>query len=418
MTATTASSSDPTPTPTSAPGPDTAPTAFAVPDRGTSVPAGASATDQSQAFASRFLAAVQILDTQLATLVPPPAKTKAAIPLDPSTITDRLGDLATAHRTLVTLERQVTDAITTHFLPAYDQYKYLTRLRQLGARIESARASLRAGQKFRFKARHLLCAGPTAAELKRAAEEGREPQAKPVGVDQHVQQAYQDDPSVVRLDKLADGTAKVIKVTVPGADLHMSNMGHGALAIASLPLPASLADDSRPTGLPTAALAPIAPPRALHLHKIAAGSVIYIHCPIDGSVLLESIRDAVVVISACRQLRVHHAHNVVLCVHVVSDPIIEDSSGIAMVAYPEAAAAEAATANGQLWHHPNRYDQVKDFHWLVDSKPSPNWSVADDKVAGEVTRVVTKVAEWVGWGFSAVPADLAAQVKALCPAVK
>jgi tubulin-specific chaperone C len=81
---------------------------------------------------------------------------------------------------------------------------------------------------------------------------------------------------------------------------------------------------------------------------------------------------------ALRQLRVHHTTDTVFQLHVLSDPIIEDTTRVQFAPYNlnYDGIQQHLKRAGLDTQQPsaNRWDQVKDFNWLR-SQQSPNWSL-------------------------------------------
>ncbi|KAI9218101.1 hypothetical protein BC828DRAFT_389535 [Blastocladiella britannica] len=306
-----------------------------------------SATDLSSQFAVQFAADIDALTSQLTTT--PTAATLDAV-----------------HQAVSALERRVTDA-TLLYLPKYDQAKYLTALRALSAQIESTRASLRSSSRFSFKSRSRLAPLPSSS-VTTDPPPATAIEAATTNTSSSADAAVAADPSVIRIANVPPNATRLVTIDRPGADIHIANVGPGALVVVA-----------HPRG------SPHAPPRAVHVHAVAPGAVVVVAAAVDGSLLMEAAANCIVALAAVRQVRIHHAHRLVLAAHVVSDPIIEDSDGV-LVASGPASTITGSDRDGAamlpgletLLAHPSRMDHVKDFHWLVGSTPSPNWAQLDD----------------------------------------
>ncbi|KAI9183588.1 hypothetical protein H9P43_004506 [Blastocladiella emersonii ATCC 22665] len=278
--------------------------------------------------------------------------------------------LDAVHRDAVALEKQVNEAAGL-YLPSYDQAKYMTGLRTMFARIEAARSSARATKKFAFKSRAKL--GTTASVVASAAASAAAtatPAASSASA-AAATAAADADPSTVVVRDLPAGTSRVVSIATPSADVHVRGLtSRSAVAVVT-------SNDSDVTL------------RAAHISSITNSAVI-IAATIDGSVLVDGLRDSVLVLAGCRQLRVHHAHNVVIAVRAVADPIIEDCDGVVVVPFAETPKVPGIQV---IAAHPDRAACVKDFHWLVADAPSPHWRLAreDEGMQAVVMRAVDAV---------------------------
>lgn len=97
--------------------------------------------------------------------------------------------------------------------------------------------------------------------------------------------------------------------------------------------------------------------------------------PVATSVLLYGATDCTVV-TWCHQMRIHDSTDSDFYIRVASDPIIENCRGVrfAPYTYTYTGAEKDENASG-LDASNDRWNQVKDFDWLVVSHPSPYWSV-------------------------------------------
>ncbi|XXQ34938.1 C-CAP/cofactor C-like domain-containing protein [Plasmodiophora brassicae] len=95
--------------------------------------------------------------------------------------------------------------------------------------------------------------------------------------------------------------------------------------------------------------------------------------PTAGSVHIENCSNSTFVI-ASRQARIHGCHDVRLYMHVISDPIIEDCSGILVAPYNFVYRSLSQDWDTSGLSVTNKFDQVKDFKWH-HSGHSPNWAV-------------------------------------------
>lgn len=113
--------------------------------------------------------------------------------------------------------------------------------------------------------------------------------------------------------------------------------------------------------------------------KNIKSSFLYLGGSINGPLHLTGLTNVVLVV-ACRQLRMHEATNVDVYILCPSRPIIEDCKNIRF-------APLAKEGLGRTWEAVGRnmWDQVDDFKWLK-SEHSPNWEVLPEakRVQGRV----------------------------------
>lgn len=102
--------------------------------------------------------------------------------------------------------------------------------------------------------------------------------------------------------------------------------------------------------------------------KNVKSSLLYLGGSINGPLHLTGLTNVVLVV-ACRQLRMHEATNVDVYILCPSRPIIEDCKNIRF-------APLGKEGLGHTWEavERNMWDQVDDFKWLK-SEHSPNWEV-------------------------------------------
>lgn len=118
---------------------------------------------------------------------------------------------------------------------------------------------------------------------------------------------------------------------------------------------------------------------AVRINKIK-GCQLYLG-PVQGSLLIEDCVDCVIHI-ASRQIRIHDAHECQFFLHVISNPIIEHSSGVGFAPYgitydaledQMKCAGLLVPAQGDgSQQYKNLWSNVDDFNWLRQQH-SPNW---------------------------------------------
>lgn len=108
-------------------------------------------------------------------------------------------------------------------------------------------------------------------------------------------------------------------------------------------------------------------------------SLLYLGGSINGPLHLTGLTNVVLVV-ACRQLRMHEANNVDVYILCPSRPIIEDCKNIRFAPLRKEGLGPTWEAVGS-----NMWDQVDDFKWLK-SEHSPNWEVLPEaeRVEGRV----------------------------------
>jgi hypothetical protein len=118
---------------------------------------------------------------------------------------------------------------------------------------------------------------------------------------------------------------------------------------------------------------------------------------VNGPIHITGVENSVIVTS-CRQYRMHSSKNVEVYLHCSSRPIIEDCEGIRFARLPEAYVSLASSflhlaftnsvqSTSETSSTPNQYDQIDDFKWLK-SEPSPHFSLISpvDYIKEEVWR--------------------------------
>lgn len=101
---------------------------------------------------------------------------------------------------------------------------------------------------------------------------------------------------------------------------------------------------------------------------------------VAGAIHITNISNSVLVTS-CRQFRMHGSKQVHVYLHSTSHPIIEDCTGVKFAPSP-GVLVDAETAKIA-----NQWNQIDDFKWLK-SGPSPNFGELEDlkRVKGEVWK--------------------------------
>ena len=98
--------------------------------------------------------------------------------------------------------------------------------------------------------------------------------------------------------------------------------------------------------------------KALHLIE-TRDCIVHIHQPVGTAIHITGCHDTVVRVPSCQQLRIHESSKLDLHVRTKSGPILEDSTAIRFV----------VSSNDPITR------DVKDFSWLRNGVPSPNFKI-------------------------------------------
>ncbi len=113
--------------------------------------------------------------------------------------------------------------------------------------------------------------------------------------------------------------------------------------------------------------------RSLHIINVK-DTTIEIKTPVSGPVHVTNCSNSKVMISFCRQLRIHDCHGVDFSIHVASGPIIEGCKEMKFYQKDYVSHGRDNHENEQ-----NLYWDVKDFHWLKNLVKSPNFTVHSEE---------------------------------------
>ncbi|KAF2176394.1 TBCC-domain-containing protein [Zopfia rhizophila CBS 207.26] len=288
------------------------------------------------------------------------------------------------------LSHEVKDA--SSYIPAYDQRTYGEAIKALSEKLQTIRNSFAPPKKFHFKTRK----NASAISLSDAADLA---QQNKLGVP-----GYQSDTSNVNssfaptpLDKLSPTEEKTEQELFVNKNLEGAKDEEAGNSSAIRKMSFSNANSvsiSNHNGvhiiLPTSAS-----------HATSSGTVSNLrHCVVDLSspttnggpfagLILKNIKDSLIVcgqvagpahitgvensviVTACRQFRMHGAKNVDVYLHCSSRPIIEDCEQIRFAPLPDTYVTPDTSTSQNQW------DQIDDFKWLK-SEPSPHFSILSD----------------------------------------
>ncbi|KAI2483300.1 hypothetical protein Ptr902_05617 [Pyrenophora tritici-repentis] len=255
------------------------------------------------------------------------------------------------------LSHDVKDA--SSYLPGYDQRTYSETIKSLSEQLQNIRNTFSPPKKFSFKNRK-----KDAAVAEPAA---------------HVTQKTTDE---------QDTTTTTTPIAVPEQP---STLSHKSSTRITLPPPSSNASSEHTTSSPTLShltkcivdLSPATqngttPFAALYLREISHSLII---CgQVAGAIHITYVSDSVIV-TACRQFRMHGSKNVDVYLHSSSRPIFEDCDGLRFAPLP------GVYMTPDMAQSDNQWDQIDDFKWLK-AEPSPHFTILPkgERVADEVWR--------------------------------
>ncbi|KAK6506333.1 hypothetical protein TWF506_011251 [Arthrobotrys conoides] len=122
---------------------------------------------------------------------------------------------------------------------------------------------------------------------------------------------------------------------------------------------------------------------------------------INGPAHLTSIKNSVVVIS-CHQFRLHDSSDIDVYLSCRSRPIIERCKGV-RVSFLPGVLRTLIFGDGEEEEEEekeDRWNQIDDFNWLKEGRPSPNWRVLEDeeRIGEEAWKGVLREDSGVGDG--------------------
>ncbi|KAF1843758.1 tubulin-specific chaperone c [Cucurbitaria berberidis CBS 394.84] len=284
------------------------------------------------------------------------------------------------------LSHEVKDA--SGYIPTYDQRTYGEAIKALSEKLQNIRNSFNPPKKFQFKTRR----PPSAIPRNGAAELAQSPQPHaPVsasdtsntnssiaptpldkllpGEDNRQKEATLNNIEEDGLDGIDSGTgirrpsfSNATKVTISKHEgLHIilpTSASHATSSGTVANLRRCIVDLSPPT-------ANGAPFAALYLKNIKDSLII---CgQVDGAIHITDIENSVIVTS-CRQFRMHGSKNMDIYLHCASRPIFEDCEGLRFAPLPD------AYMTPETLQSPNQWDQIDDFKWLK-AEPSPHFTI-------------------------------------------
>ncbi|EPS45414.1 hypothetical protein H072_567 [Dactylellina haptotyla CBS 200.50] len=268
----------------------------------------------------------------------------------------------------------------SNYLPAYDQ----RRLKSLADQFSTARKELAPRAKFSFKNRRAV-ASPSPAEA--TASSTSQPAA------QQAQQTPVDTPPA--------GASKSFTSSIPADRVATLSSRQNARLHPPAPTPkTTILSLSSLTNCIVTSTPQTSATQFATLSITDITSSILLCGAIAGPAHITSLKNSILVLS-CHQFRLHSSTNVDVYLRCRSRPIIEHCKGIRVAWLPErfanANSNEDSSGGADMWN------QVDDFNWLKEGKPSPNWAVLEDthritdevweKVVDEESRIDGGLAE-------------------------
>ncbi|KAF1946446.1 TBCC-domain-containing protein [Clathrospora elynae] len=288
------------------------------------------------------------------------------------------------------LSHEVKDA--SSYLPAYDQRTHSEAIKALSEKLQNIRNSFNPPKKFSFKARKSAPAKansdateispsqkPHATVVAPVTSFPRTPLEKPSqseGKEQQeaTQENGEDDigpgpgirrPSFSKSTQVAISKHSGLHIILSTSASHATSAG----TVSQLHRCVVDLSPSTTSGAPFA---------ALYVKDIKDSLII---CgQVAGAIHVTNVENSVIV-TACRQFRMHGAKDVDIYLHSASRPIFEDCEGLRFAPLP---AVHTTPAMAQTTNH---WDQIDDFKWLK-AEPSPHFSILPEsqRVIEEVWR--------------------------------
>jgi hypothetical protein len=270
----------------------------------------------------------------------------------------------------------------------------------LSEKLQNTRNTFNPPKKFSFKSRKHAPAAPAsnATQLTESgsasvpdqsnvnALDGLPPSNEPVSGEEKQQQEGSGHIEDDLADGIQDGPglrrpsfSTATKITIANhTNLHLrlpTTASHATSSGTILNMRHCIIDLSAPTGS--------APFSALYLRDIDNSLII---CgQVAGAIHITNVVNSVLVTS-CRQFRMHASKNVDVYLHSASRPIIEDCEWVRFAPMP------GMMASSQTLQSVNHWNQIDDFKWLkVEASPNFSLLAESERIKDEVWR--SKVAE-------------------------
>ncbi|EMD96929.1 hypothetical protein COCC4DRAFT_24875 [Bipolaris maydis ATCC 48331] len=234
------------------------------------------------------------------------------------------------------LSHDVMDA--SSYLPAYDQRTYSEAIKSLSEKLQTIRNAFDPPKKFSFKNKRKEAAAASSAPA---------PAREPTSTSIPPPSLQQDDTPSHLTHK---SSTRITLASVPSAT-NSPTVSHLTNCIVNL----------------TTSTKPLA---TLYLRSIKNSLILCGH--VAGPIHITHVTNSVIVTS-CRQFRMHDSKNVDIYLHSASRPIFEDCEALRFAPLP------GCYVTPQISESPNLWDQIDDFKWLK-AEPSPHFStIPEDK---------------------------------------
>ncbi|KAL1602672.1 hypothetical protein SLS60_006090 [Paraconiothyrium brasiliense] len=277
------------------------------------------------------------------------------------------------------LSSEVKDA--SSYIPAYDQRTYGDAIKALQEKLQNTRNELGAGpKKFKFttkKNRSAISIGEAAelAQNKRllgpgggAWDSSKESSAvnsafSPTPLERLSPGEEKRELEALKLEngEVKNGTGTVGVMVSDEVDEHItlsaSQVHSGSSGVLSNIRRSVVNMSTPPTSRDTFATLTL---KTIERSLIICGRI-------AGPIHVTGVQNSIIVTS-CRQFRMHGSKNVDVYLHCSSRPIIEDCENIRFAPLPNIYATEDTPSEKNQW------DQIDDFKWLK-VEPSPHWSI-------------------------------------------
>ncbi|KAF3908107.1 hypothetical protein ABW21_db0207449 [Orbilia brochopaga] len=271
--------------------------------------------------------------------------------------TDRQPSLDAALSRIAELTRALQDAAI--YLPSYDQKIYTGQLKSLEEQLAAARRAIAPRTRFAFKSRRTAAADVKPSESPAATTDTSTtistPPANPPAVTTDT--SYAEEPVDPRTATLTG--RRNAHLTAPSATATTTILTITSLTSCIVHPPTTSTSTDTSTSVENARFT------SLSVQNITDS--ILLCGRIDGPAHLTGLQGCIVVVK-CRQFRLHECRDVVVYLRCRSRPIIEHCHGITF--------APLVVDGGEEEEGENMWDQVDDFNWLKEGKPSPNWRVS------------------------------------------
>jgi hypothetical protein len=237
------------------------------------------------------------------------------------------------------LSYQVKDA--SSYIPAHDQRTYADAVKALSERLQAVRSTFAPQKKFQFKTTRKNISAFGLAHSGESIESTPTPSrrmdcSEDKGVDSGITIADHNGSHISLPTSPSNSASSGTILNIRHSVIHLLPYTPGGSSFATLTL------------------------RNIKDSLIICGKV-------AGPIHITGVEDSVLV-TACRQFRMHSSSNVDVYLHCTSRPIIEDCRGIRFAPMPSTYIPQDISRIN------NQYDQIDDFKWLK-AGPSPHFSV-------------------------------------------